>query len=98
MIYMCVYIYDEEMVWGSFLQPTHGWEKGDELAADSFIQALSRRAFFCLYCDCVNDAGDNFPPLFFCAWTEGSSFVLFLSFINLILTYLYAINFSTLLW
>lgn len=43
---VCVCIYDEKMVWGSFLQPTHGWEKGDELAADSFIQALSRRAFF----------------------------------------------------
>ncbi|KAK6233360.1 hypothetical protein QUC31_005766 [Theobroma cacao] len=30
---------------------------------------------FC-YCDCVNDAGDDFASLFLRAWTEGSSFFL----------------------
>ncbi|GKU91228.1 hypothetical protein SLEP1_g5128 [Rubroshorea leprosula] len=32
----------------SFPQPTHGWNKGVELAADSFIQALSRVPYLLL--------------------------------------------------
>lgn len=41
--------------------------KGAEISADSFIQALVDRdtgnTVFS-YCDCVNDAGDNFASLF----------------------------------
>ena len=36
------------------------------------------------YCECVNDAGGKFHPFLVCAWTEGSSLLLFMSLFFLI--------------